>query len=166
MIVLHPSKTVNNFRSFALGLLIAQGLNSCASEPPPPESTVAEDVAKPPDLLYGETLTLVLEQVALADSQKNAWGEEQLIQFSSSPDYLVRVRAVKALGGDFFRKLEKPHQVLLRSVNDEHWLVRSMAIKALAKESNDESRQVLTERLKVEENERVQKYLEEGLKQP
>lgn len=117
---------------------------------------------RPGDLDVGE-LARIQAEVDDARIAETAPALDKLIAFAHHSDYLVRIHAIKALGTEHFRNTEQGAAELRAAVNDEHWLVRSFAVKALAKKPDPTALQVLEARAKVEKHERVQRYLRESI---
>ena len=132
---------------------------ACSSNPPVvhPEPEVQEAVDN--HELDIPELVKMMVQVSNAANSQDADGLSRLQQFAHHPDYLIRVEAMNALGNDYFRKTSGGYEALTKAVNDDHWLVRSIAIKALAKEYHNGTLEVLRTRQQIESHERVLRYL-------
>lgn len=154
-------------------LLIATLLVGCSASPN--QSVAAadaptEELAVPggspgarPGELQGEELLQALARVAQSARKKDDQGRAELLEFAKHPDYLVRIQAVKSLTDEFYRKDDVVYAAIVTALDDEFWLVRSFAVRALARDTRPESLAAIRRRLEVEENERVQRHLKNAL---
>lgn len=122
-------------------------------------------VPQPDAILEGDDLIIAIDRVANAAKLEDQRAVPELVEFSKHPDFLIRVQALKWLMTEHFRSQEASRKVFVDSLSDEHWLVRSFAVKALAKGGLTlEGREALEKRLPLEDNPRVKGYIELALK--
>jgi len=149
------------FRSASLLLFIVLALHACT-----PEKAKETSSALEPPLLEGDELIIAIDAVAQASKREDAQALTALITYSKHPDFLIRVQALKWLTTDRFRTQKEVEAVFIRALSDEHWLVRSFAVKALAKLRTPQGTGALEKRLPLEDNPRVRSYIETVLRQP
>ena len=113
--------------------------------------------------LQDEELLRTLEMVTESAKKHDAEGARELLAYSKHPDYLIRIRAIKALSEDFYRGDDSAYAALVTALDDDYWLVRAFAARGLGKDDRQEVQGALTRRLKVEDNERVVRHLQKAL---
>ena len=147
--------------SLLLFLSMSLLLVSCSSE----AALQSHPTPQPDSILEGDDLIIAIDRVANAAKLEDQRAIPELVEFSKHPDFLIRVQALKWLMTEHFRSQEAARKVFVDSLSDEHWLVRSFAVKALAKGGlTSEGREALEKRLPLEENTRVKGYIELALK--
>src|SRR5689334_16610770 len=104
-------------------------LLGCGSAGPPLEKPVAD-----PGVLQGDELLQTLSRVRDAGTRSDDPGLNQLLEYSRHRDYLVRVQAIKALSRSSYSQRPEVFPVFVKALDDEHWLVRSFAVKTLGKD--------------------------------
>lgn len=142
-------------------------LSACGPRPPLDEPPALRPTDLSPPVkrgeLQGDELLRTLDQVAESSRRRNSQGEQELLAFAKHADYLIRVQAVKALGDSFYRKNDAALKALIAALDDDFWLVRGFAVRALAREDRAEAKDALVRRLQSESHERVVYYIQEAL---
>ena len=144
-----------------LKLLLVLPMLACSQAQESPQNT--NEVRQADIQVDDQALLFILGEVSDADKLRNAKGLQELIKFANHGDYLVRVRAVKALGQPYYREETGAHQALLFAVNDTHWFVRSFAIRALGYGKHEDVREALEKRLQIEAESRVIRHIQNSL---
>lgn len=128
------------------------------------ESTaLLEDSASPADRLPNEELFRTFDLIHAAYLARSEAGEAQLANLSCHRDFLIRIRAVKALSDPFYLRREAALEVLQARLEDRHWLVRSFAAKGLGKSGQPSVLPALRHGLLCEDNAKVRTFLEAAI---
>ncbi len=145
-------------------LLLLLLLSGCMRAPTTAEKSAAylEDGTSPKDHVSNEELAQLFTAV---DGAVTGEDQETLLQLARHRDFLVRIRAVKALSRPSFVSDSQTQLVLIDRLSDAHWLVRSFAAKALGKSGRQDAIEPLRARARSERNGKVLGFIETALKQ-
>lgn len=144
-----------------LPLLVIVG---CTRGPTTSEESTAllEDATSPADHVSNEELSELFNVIDLAISAHN---HQALLELARHRDFLVRIRAVKALSNPSFLTDEATEPILVERLDDAHWLVRSFAAKALGRSGKRSAIAPLRRRIHQEQNKKVRAFIETALEQ-
>ncbi len=131
----------------ALGKLTKEGANTAA------DSTLLRYT----NSTEVNSLVIAIQEASRRDNPEL---HKSVIALATHPDYLVRIAVIKEVAtGKPYSEADRM-RILTQGANDEEYLVRGFSAKALAALNNDQARQLLKERLLLEENTVVIKILE------
>lgn len=113
--------------------------------------------------LAPEDVTRAYSEIEMLRRDPSPENEKKLIALASHADFLLRIRAVRALGDPGYSSRHDAENVLYRALSDSHWIVRATAVKAVGRSGTARACRELLNRKHQEPNHKVREQIEKAL---
>lgn len=131
----------------------------CSRPHPVPPPAAAPSVTE----LHPEEVTKAYSEIEMLRRDPTPAHEAKLIELAAHPDFLLRIRAVRALGDPGFAGRPGAEEVIFRALDDSHWIVRATAAKAVGRAELDRSCRELVRRGEMEPNPKVKQIIDRAV---